>query len=136
MTLVDLVSNHNFQPKHIIRLSFPYFPELALSMKSAEVIVAAAFQQVRLKDVSRSQLSGAVKSLCPEKKKQLRAADKSSMVLPVAKALLNKGIVQAEGDMENLSPRLKRLEHSKSNENMPFIASSTISVTNKLYNFI
>lgn len=45
-----------------------------------------------------------MKSLCPENKKQLRAADKSSMVLPVAKALLDKGIVQAEGDMANLSP--------------------------------
>ena len=98
--------------------------------------MAAAFQQVRLKDVSRSQLSGAVKSLCPENKKQLRAADKSRMVLPVAKALLHKRIVQAEGDMANLSPRFKRLEHSKCSENMPFIASSTISVTTKLYIFI
>ena len=74
-------------------------------MKGAKVVVAVGFQQVRIKDVSRSQkISGAVKTLCPEKK-HLRAADKSTLIIPVAEALLQRGIVRVNsGNMENLSP--------------------------------
>ena len=77
-----------------------------LSTKSAEVIVAAAFQQHRIKDVSRAQLSGAVKNLCPEKKEKYEVADKSALVMPVAEALLKNRIVIVQGtrNLANLSP--------------------------------
>ena len=78
----------------------------ALSTISAEVIVMSAFQHHRIKDVSRSQLTGALSSLCsPQTKRKYRGADKASLILPVAKSFLEKGIVALSEDaIANLQP--------------------------------
>ena len=79
----------------------------AMSTISAEVIVMSAFQQHRIKDVSRSQLTGALSSLCsPQTKRKYRSADKASLILPVAKSFLEKGIVALceDANIANLQP--------------------------------
>ena len=67
----------------------------------------SAFQQHRIKDVSRSQLTGALSSLCsPQTKRKYRSADKASLILPVAKSFLEKGIVALceDANIANLQP--------------------------------
>jgi len=76
-------------------------------MKSAEVIVMTAFQQHRIKDISRAQLVGGLKSLSsPDVRKKYRVADKVSLVSPVARALLVQGIVSIlpSAAIDNLVP--------------------------------
>ena len=71
------------------------------------MVVITAFQQHRIKDVSRSQLFGAMKVLCsPEVKRKHRAADKTSLLLPVAKVFISQGIVAVSrnADMSKLVP--------------------------------
>ena len=82
-------------------------PTQLMSTISAEVIVMSAFQQHRIKDVSRSQLTGALSSLCsPQTKRKYRSTDKASLILPVAKSFLEKGIVVLceDANIANLQP--------------------------------
>ena len=54
---------------------------------------------------SRAQLSGVIKNLCPEKKRKYKMADKSTLIImPVAEALLQNGVVVVQGNLANLSP--------------------------------
>ena len=76
-------------------------------MKSAEMIVMVAFQQHRIKDVSRAQLAGGLKSLSsPDVRKKNRVADKVSLVSQVARALMVQGIVSIlpSAAIDNLVP--------------------------------
>ena len=75
-------------------------------MKSCEVVVATAFQSHFIKEVSRSQMDGAIKILLSkEDRKQLKGVEKAKLLPPLAQALIRKGIVELDGraDMENLS---------------------------------
>ena len=75
-------------------------------MKSCEVVVATAFQSHFIKEVSRSQMDGAIKILLSkEDRKQLKGVEKAKLLPPLAQALIRKGIVEVDGraDMENLS---------------------------------
>ena len=76
-------------------------------MKSAEVIVMAAFQQHCIKNISRAQLVGSLLSLSsPDVRKKNRVADKVSLVSPVVRALLVQGIVSIlpSAAIDNLVP--------------------------------
>ena len=73
----------------------------------------AAFQQHGIKDVSRSQLFGAMRVLCSQEvKRKPRAADEASLLLPVAKAFISRGIcaVSIGADMGKLVSDVKKLE--------------------------
>ena len=84
-------------------------------MKSAEVIVTVAFQQHCIKNISRAQLVGGLKSLSsPDVRKKNRVADKVSLVSQVARALMVQGIVSIlpSAAIDNLIPMdPKKLEH-------------------------
>jgi hypothetical protein len=46
-----------------------------------------------------------IKNLCPEKKRKYKMADKSTLIImPVAEALLQNGVVVVQGNLANLSP--------------------------------
>ena len=65
----------------------------------------AAFQQHGIKDVSRSQLFGVMRVLCSQEVKRKHiAADKASLLLPVAKTFISRGIcaVSISADMGKL----------------------------------
>ena len=67
---------------------------IGISSKSAEVIVACAFQAHFIKEVSRQQLSGAARVLLTKQEaKDLRSAEKKKFVIPLAMAFLKKKIV-------------------------------------------
>ena len=58
-----------------LSLSLP----IEFSVKSSEVIATAAFRQHKIRDVSQSQLVGALKSLgSPEVRRRYRVADKAT----------------------------------------------------------
>ena len=62
-------------------------------MKSAEVVIMVAFGAHFIKEVSRTQLNAAVKSLLPSKqRKLLSGAEKSKLIKPLAKMFLYKGM--------------------------------------------
>lgn len=87
-------------------LSFVLLGCVGLSSKSAEVIVMTAFEAHRFKDVSRSQVASAIKSVCSTTaRKGLRGADKATLTLPLAAALAAKNIVNIKGgaDLGNLT---------------------------------
>ena len=68
---------------------------IALSSLGGEAIVLVAFGAHFFKDVSRSQLESAAKSLLTAaERKDLYKAEKSKFVLPLAKAFVRKGIVK------------------------------------------
>ena len=79
-----------------------------------EVVVMAVFQQHGIKDVSRSQLFGAMRVLCSQEvKRKHRATDKTSLLLPVAKAFISRGIcaVSIGADIGKLVPSdVKKVE--------------------------
>lgn len=85
-----------------------------LTMKSCEVIVVTAFQSHFIKEVSRSQIAGAVKILLSkEERRQLNGAEKAKLLEPLARALIKKKIVEiAEGAaLDNLTRvDVKKLE--------------------------
>jgi len=67
----------------------------------------AAFQQHHIKDVSRAQLVGGLKSLSsPDVRKNYRVADKMFLVSPVVRALLVRGVVSIlpSAAIDNLVP--------------------------------
>ena len=75
-------------------------------MTSAEAVLLTAFGAHFLKEVSRSQLESAAKSLLSQQIiQQLKKADKGDFSMPLAEAFLKKGIVKvAEGcNLRNLS---------------------------------
>ncbi len=78
---------------------------IGLSSKSAEIIIMAAFEAHRFKDVSRTQMSSALKSVCPPScRKGLKSADKVALTIPLGAALAAKNIVtiKAGADLGNL----------------------------------
>ena len=77
-----------------------------LTVKSCEVVVATAFQSHFIKEVSRSQMDGAIKILMSkEDRKELKGVEKAKLLPPLAQALIKKGIVEVDegADMGNLS---------------------------------
>lgn len=74
-----------------------YFIIIGLSAKSGEVIVMTAFTAHFLKDISRSQLMSAAKSLLSSHdRKQLHGAEKSHFMVPLGKAFVENGIVRID----------------------------------------
>lgn len=68
-----------------------------LSPQSGEAVVIVAFGAHFFKDVARTQLESAAKSLLtPAERKRLVKAEKSKFVLPLAKAFLERGIVKVD----------------------------------------
>ncbi len=70
------------------------------------MIITAAFEAHQFKDVSRSQMASATKSICPlSVRKTLKGADKTSLMLPLAAALAanNKVEVRSGANLSNLS---------------------------------
>lgn len=62
-------------------------------MASAKLVVACAFNELRITDVSRTQLQSAAKTLkLPLKESELRSKDR--LVVNVAKALIDMGFVK------------------------------------------
>ena len=62
-------------------------------MASAKLVVACAFNELKVTDVSRTQLQSAAKTLkVPLKESELRSKD--TLVVNVAKALIDKGFVK------------------------------------------
>jgi len=77
-----------------------------LSMNSAEAVLLTAFGAFFFKEVSRSQLESAAKSLLPQHRlNQLKKADKADFLMPLAEVILKKGIVtiSKDCDIKNLS---------------------------------
>ena len=75
-------------------------------MMSAEAVVLTAFGAHFFKEVSRSQLESASKSLLPlDVTQQLKKRDKGDFIIPLAEAFLKKGIVKlTEGaNLKNLA---------------------------------
>ena len=69
-----------------------------LSIKSAECIVACAFGAHFIKEVTRTQLAGDVKSLLSkDDRKILNGAEKGRLLKPLARAFVSKGIVSKIG---------------------------------------
>ena len=67
---------------------------IGISTKSAEVVVACAFQAHFIKEVSRQQLTGAARVLLTkDDAKDLRSAEKRKFVKPLAMAFLKQRIV-------------------------------------------
>ncbi len=76
-----------------------------LSCRNAEVIVVTAFEPLRFKDVTRTQIASVIKNLCSALvRKGLKAADKTALTIPLAAAVAAKNIieVQAGADLTNL----------------------------------
>jgi len=69
---------------------------LEISLADAELIVMVAFGVHFIKEVSRSQLQSAAKSLLSrdERKKIGHGAEKHHFFIPLAKALLHSGIIE------------------------------------------
>ena len=64
-------------------------------MNSGELIVAEAFGAHFIREVGRSQLVGAAKTLLnKEERQELKGVEKAKYILPLAEALLRKKIVQ------------------------------------------
>ena len=83
-----------------------FFCSPELSAKSAQVVVMTAFGAHFLKEVSRSQLTGAAKHLLPPIiKKTLVGGEKSAFIVPLAKAFLAENIVVVKkgANLSNLS---------------------------------
>ena len=75
-----------------------------LSEKSAQVIVMEAYGAHFLKEVRRSQLLSAAKSLLPvHERSRLSGAEKSSLLLPLARAFVFNKIVKVKGNVGNLT---------------------------------
>ena len=83
-----------------------YFTFTELTIKSSEVVVATAFQSHYIKEVTRSQIAGAIKILLSkEERKELKGAEKAKLLIPLAKAFITKKIIDiTEGaPLDNLS---------------------------------
>ena len=77
-----------------------------MSLKSAEIIIMCAFGAHFIKEVSRSQLCAAAKTLLSKQEcRRFRGAEKSKLLKPLAKVFLEKKIVsiEHEGDLESLT---------------------------------
>ena len=62
----------------------------------------AAFEAHRFKDISRAQLASAVSSVCPpNRRRELRGADKIALCIPLAAALVTSNVVKLTS--ENVS---------------------------------
>ena len=61
-----------------------------LTIKGAEIIILSAFRVHFLKDVSRGQLQAAATTL---RVKGIASLDKKNMLIPIANAIVKKGIV-------------------------------------------
>lgn len=79
---------------------------LDISLKSCEVVVVCAFGSHFLKEVSRSQLCAAAKTLLPKvERSTLHGTEKCNFIKPLAKIFLEKKIVSINKDarIENLT---------------------------------
>ena len=66
-----------------------------LSTQSGEAVIIVAFGAHFFKDITRSQLESAAKSLLtPDERKALHKAEKAKFVLPLAKALIDREIIK------------------------------------------
>lgn len=66
-------------------------------MKAAQIVVAVAFEELFIKSVTKQQISAAAKSLLPRNQtKQLKGAEKSKFLPPLAKAFLENKIVKVK----------------------------------------
>ena len=76
---------------------------LGLSHKSAEVIIMCAFGAHMIKEVTRSQMTSALKFFSGPR--HLQKSDKSQLTMPLAMTFLDKKIVaiKDDADPENLS---------------------------------
>ena len=75
-----------------------------LSEKSAQVIVMEAYGAHFMKEVRRSQLLSAAKSLLPlAERRSLSGAKKSTMLMPLARAFVMNKIVKVKGNVGNLT---------------------------------
>ncbi len=77
-----------------------------MSLKSAEVVVMCAFGAHFIKEVSRSQLCAAAKTLLPkEERRYLQGAEKTKFLKPLAEVFVGKAIVAIKhgADVENLT---------------------------------
>ena len=70
-------------------------------MTSAEAVLLTAFGAHFLKEISRSQLESAAKSLLPMTTIQrLKKGDKADFTIPLAEAFLKKGVVKLAEDTD------------------------------------
>ena len=75
-----------------------------LSEKSARVIVMEAYGAHFLKEVSRSQLLSAAKSLLPiDQRRNLCGVEKTSLLLPLARAFIMNNIVKIKGNLTRVN---------------------------------
>ena len=75
-----------------------------LSITSAETVLLTAFGAHFFKEVSRSQLESAAKSLIPLK--TIQRGDKRDFIMPLAEAFLKRGVIKIQGsscDLKNLA---------------------------------
>jgi len=85
--------------KHAINSRYYANSSSELSVQDAEVVVMVAFGVLFMKEVSRSQLQSAAKSLLSreERKRIGSGADKSQYLIPLANALRANGIIEISG---------------------------------------
>lgn len=75
-----------------------------LSDKSARVIVMEAYGAHFLKEVARSQLLSAAQRLLPvRERRSLCGAEKTSLLVPLARAFVTNNIVKISGNIGNLT---------------------------------
>ena len=89
-------------------VSCVYFTD-QLTIKGAEIIILSAFRTHFLKEISRGQLQAAATTL---KVKGVATLDKKNMLIPIANAMLKKGIVVTKRDV-NLAKISKREDIKK-----------------------
>ena len=77
---------------------------LEMTMRNASVVVMVAFRAHAIKDITRTQLAGAVKLYAaPGERKELLKLDKKDMIPEVAQMFQREGIVSVQGDAKEFS---------------------------------
>ena len=71
-----------------------------MSLKTAEIIVTCAFEELFIKSIGKQQIAAAAKSLLTkEENRQLKGGEKAYLP-PLAKAFLDRGIVKIKKGLD------------------------------------
>ena len=81
----------------------PFRP--GLTSIQSEMIVMEAFQVHRIKEVSRQQLTSALKGGCNILPSAMKTLDKARLIKAVAVLLLSRGVVEVQGALDGTLKR-------------------------------
>ena len=75
-----------------------------MPLKTAEIIVTCAFEELFIKSIGKQQIAAAAKSLLTkEENRQLKGGEKAKYLPPLAKAFLDRGIVKIKKGLDPYS---------------------------------